>query len=197
MTTGTAITLLLTYRYWIVFPLAIIEGPILAMLCGFLVHLRLFDFWPLFAVFYAADLVGDIGWYWIGRRYGHGFIARYGRYISITEEHVATVTKVFHRYHNPILLVSKVTMGLGFPGAVLFTAGLSKIPFGRYMALNMIGQVVWTGFLMGIGYYLGHFYEQISGAIGLVSSLVIMAIILAALFGFARFVRAEITKKVQ
>jgi membrane protein DedA with SNARE-associated domain len=165
------------------------------MLCGLLVHQGLLDVVPTFIVFYAADLVGDIGWYWIGRRWGHDFIARWGTYISITEAHVATVSKFFDRYHTPILLFSKVTMGLGFPGATLFTAGLTRISFGKYMALNALGQCIWTAVLLGIGYYLGNFYARVNGALGMLSTLALAAIILALLFGGARYVRNTLTEK--
>ncbi len=189
--------LILTYRYWIIFPLAVIEGPILALLCGFLVRLGTFEIVPLFIIFYLADLIGDIVWYWVGRRWGHSFIQRFGRFVSITEDHVATVKKIFHRYHTPILLVSKVTMGLGFPGAVLFTAGLARIPFFYYLMLNAIGQIVWTALLLAIGYYLGNLYTSVNGVFGLVSSLALLVIAAAAIFGFARYVRSTITEKVQ
>jgi len=188
-------TLILRYKYPILFPLAVVEGPVLAMICGFLAREGVLALVPSFLVFYSADLVGDIGWYWIGRRWGHRFIARFGRFISITEAHVAAVERIFARYHAPILLLSKVTMGLGFPGATLFTAGLSKIPFGRYLALNALGQIVWTALLLALGWYLGSFYERVSGALGIVSAFAIMLVIIALLFGFARFVRNELTER--
>lgn len=195
MDLAVAIDLLLTYKYALMIPLAIIEGPILSIVCGFFVHTGALALFPTFLALAIGDLIGDALWYVLGRRYGHRFIARYGKFFSITEESVATVQRIFDTYHSSILLFSKLTMGLGFPGATLFTAGMTRIPFLKFMALNTLGQVLWTAALLSIGYYLGDVYVSLEGTFAIISTGGLMAVALLALFGFGRFVRATITKK--
>lgn len=190
-----ATALLLEYKYAIMLPVSIIEGPILSMVAGFFIHAGVLALIPSLLVLMLGDLIGDVLWYWLGRSYGHGFISRFGKYVSITEENISTVQRIFHRYHTPILLFSKLTMGLGFPGATLFTAGLAHVPFWRFMALNTVGQVVWTGLLIAIGYYLGQLYLQINGVLGVIATAAIIAIVFALLVGFGKYVRATLTKK--
>jgi membrane protein DedA with SNARE-associated domain len=190
-----ATELLLHYKYILMLPLAVIEGPILSMIAGFFIHTGQLALIPTFLVLVLGDLMGDTLWYWLGRHYGHSFVSKYGKYVSITEENIATIQRIFHRYHMPILLFSKLTMGLGFPGATLFTAGLSHVPFWRYMTLNAIGQVIWTGVLIAIGYYLGQLYLQFNNALGIVSAAGIMIIVFALLIGFGKYVRATLTQK--
>ena len=87
-------------------------------------------------------------------------------------------------------------MGVGFPGATLFTAGLAHVPFWRFMQLNAMGQVVWTGMLIAIGYFLGNFYVKVNDIIGLISAFAIMLLVLVAFWGFGRYVRARLVKKI-
>lgn len=197
MDLSAALELLLTYKYVLMLPLAIVEGPILMMVCGFFVKTGQLALLPTFLILSLGDLLGDALWYWWGHAYGHRFVRRWGRFLSLTEEHIAIVERIFHRYHIRILLLSKLTMGLGFPGATLFTAGLVRIPFSAFMLLNTVGQLIWTGLLMGAGYFLGQLYiDQVDSVFGLISTFGMMAAILVALFGFSRFLRARLTKTV-
>ncbi|MDB5237955.1 MAG: alkaline phosphatase [Candidatus Kaiserbacteria bacterium] len=189
-----ATALLLEYKYLIMLPLAVIEGPILSMVAGFFIRAGELSLIPVFITLAAGDLIGDTLWYWLGRSYGHRFVSRFGKYVSISEDNIATLQRVFQRYHTPILLFSKLTMGLGFPGATLFTAGLSRVPFWRYMALNTIGQVIWTAFLIAIGYYLGQLYQQFNNILGILSAMGIMLVIFALLVGFGKYVRSRLTE---
>lgn len=196
MDLATVTDLIVQYKYVIMIPIAFIEGPILAMLCGILIHMGLLALAPTFILLYCVDLVGDTMWYWLGRLWGHSFIRRFGSYVSLTEDHVETVRKIFHKYHVGILFFSKLTMGLGFPGATLFTAGLSHIPYGKYMAINATGQLVWTSFLLSVGYFLGTYMERVNNVFGIVSTGAIIIIVLVLLIGFSKFVRARITRSI-
>ena len=195
MDLATATALILHFKYWIMVPVAFFEGPILAMLCGILIHQGLLELVPTFALLYFVDLLGDAMWYWLGREWGLGFLSRFGRFVSITENQIEIMRKLFQKYHVSILLFSKITMGLGFPGAVLFTAGLSHIPFPRYMLLNATGQIVWTGFLVGVGYWLGHVVlEKANNLFGVISTGAIIIIVFLLLYGFSKYLRQRITE---
>lgn len=196
MDLSVATALLLQYKYIIIVPIAVIEGPILSMICGFFARTGELAILPSFVALAIGDLLGDALWYWLGRHYGHRFIRSFGHYVSITEEAVSTVHRIFDKYHTSILFFSKLTMGLGFPGATLFTAGMTRVPFRKFMLLNTLGQIIWTAGLMAIGYYLGNFYVQFNNTLGLVSTIAVIAIIMALLFGFARYMRKRFTKSV-
>ncbi len=185
---------LIHYRYILIVPIALFEGPILMMVSGFLLKLGYFSFLPLYGLLMLGDLLGDVLWYSIGYFYGHAFIARFGKYVSITEEGVATVTKIFHRHHDKILIVSKITMGLGFALVTLVTAGMSKIPFRRYLTLNIIGQFFWTGALLAVGFFLGNFYLTMNTLLGDVSTFAAFIIVFACLVGFGKYIRSRMNE---
>ena len=193
-------TLIQNHNYWtygIVAVVSFAEGPILSMLCGVLYKLGMVPFTPIYIALMIGDLFGDAFWYCVGYYFGHPFIERFGKFFSLDESSVRSVTQVFHKYKNPILLVSKMTMGLGFALVTLVTAGIVKIPFKRYMFLNFIGQFFWTAFLMVIGYHLGNLYVKINGIIGFIFVATTIVVIFMALIGWGKYMRARITKAIQ
>lgn len=188
------IQLILQYRYLIIIPLGIIEGPALAMVCGLLLRLNLLSFWPIYFTLMVADLIGDVMWYAIGFYGGPKMVNSLGKYFGINEKVYAAIEKAYHKYHDWILIISKITMGLGFPFVILTTAGIVKIPFKRYMTLNFIGQLVWTGGLLAIGYYLGNFYIQFNKGFHFLSFIGIFVVILVLFYGIGRFIRHQTLK---
>lgn len=177
--------------YALIIVLACAEGPILSMLFGVLIRFDLFPFWPVYAALMAGDLIGDIVWYYIGYRYGHGFIRRFGHRFGITEESVARMTKFFHKYKHPILFISKITNGLGLALVTLMTAGMAKIPFWKYMLVNLLGQLIWSGFLLGVGYFFSNLYIQIDNILGRITIIAGAALFLFLMYRFQKQLRKK------
>ncbi len=179
--------LIIAYKYWLLAPLAFLEGPLIMMMSGFLLRLGILSLAPTFALLMLGDLFGDALWYYIGYFFGHPFIRKFGKFFSVSEDKVEAVKKLFERHHSWIIFVSKVTMGFGLALATLITCGISKIPFRRYIALNFLGQFVWTGILLTVGYVFGHLYENINGVIGKVTIFAGIAVAFLALLGFGKY----------
>jgi membrane protein DedA with SNARE-associated domain len=186
---------LITYRYILIIPITIIEGPIVMILCGFLLHLGVFDIIPLYIALTAGDLLGDIIWYCIGRFWGIPFIKRFGKFFSITEQTLEKVTELFHRHHNKILFISKITMGFGFALVTLITAGMAKVPFKKYMIINVSGQLIWTAILLSVGYLFGNIYTTIDKGFQNVAlvGLAITAILLV--YGFGKYISKQLGER--
>jgi len=183
------ISLMLSYRYFILLPLAVIEGPLLMMACGLLVRLGYLNFIPAYALIVIGDLFGDILWYLAGYKFGMPFVRKFGKFFNITEQDVEKVENIFHRHDSAILLLSKMTMGLGFALVTLISAGLVKIPLKKFVFWNALGGLLWTACLMAIGIYLGNFYltvNSVLGKIGVLSSIVVIFIILISATKYIR-----------
>lgn len=183
--------------YGIIVIVSFIEGPVLAMLCGLLVRLGDISLIPVYAALMVGDLIGDIFWYYVGYFWGHRFIKRFGKFFSVTEEGVATVSAVFHTYKNYILLISKITMGFGFALVTLITAGIVKIPFKKYLALNVVGQLVWTGILLCIGYFIGHAYTIVDSIFAKASLIALFIIIFMVFIGYGKYMRKQVKSHIQ
>jgi membrane protein DedA with SNARE-associated domain len=180
--------------YGFIVLVSFIEGPILGMVCGLLLKLGDFHFIPLYLALMAGDTIGDIFWYSIGYHFGERFVRRFGRFFGLEEQNIETVRRVFHKYKDSILIISKVTMGLGFALATLITAGIVKIPFKRYLALNIAGQVVWTGFLIWIGYSFGSLYVKFDSVFAKIGSIAFFIMIFVCLIGVGKYVKKRMSK---
>ncbi|HTY39791.1 MAG TPA: DedA family protein [Candidatus Paceibacterota bacterium] len=188
---ATLLGLIQTYRYVIIFPLAVVEGPFIMTICGFLLRLGFFDFWPLYLILMTGDLAADIVWYGVGYYGGRPFVERYGHYVSITPELIDKTEDAFHRHQNKILFLSKITMGFGFALVVLMTAGLARIPFRKYVIFNALGQLIWTALLMGVGFFFGNLYVTVNEGLRVVSLVAFIAIFLALIYGASRYLRRK------
>ena len=168
--------------YIAIIVIACLEGPWISLILGVLLRLGFFFFWPIYLSLMVGDLVGDVVWYYIGRKYGHSFIKKHGHRFNITEESVARLTKLFHKNKHVVLFLSKISNGLGFALVTLMTAGMVRIPFWRYIIINAVGQLVWTGFLLGVGFFFSNLYVTVDNVLGKIS--ITAGIIVIAFFGY-------------
>ena len=167
-------------------------GPIVAIASGILFRWDYLSFTPLYFSLMTGELIGDVVWYMIGAKLGRKSISKFGKYFGITEENIIRFEAIFHKHQYLILIISKLTTGFGFATAVLFTAGLVKIPFKRYISINLLGQFVWTGFLLAVGYWFAHLYTTFNNIFA--RSTLIAGALIAAFFimRYARYLRRRI-----
>src|SRR3989344_3940192 len=76
------------YKYLLLIPLTVLQGPIIMMLSGILIRLDILSFWPAYFALMAGDLIGDTLWYGVGYYLGPPFLRKFGRIFSITQKHV-------------------------------------------------------------------------------------------------------------
>lgn len=148
-------------KYILIFLGSFFEGSAVMMATGLLWHIGTVRFWPAYGALMAGDILSDIMWYFLGYFAARPFFARFGRFINATPEVIAKVERRFHKYHMRILVISKLTMGLGLAAVILTVAGMLRVPFVRYVAINVLGGIIWILFLMGVGYYFGDVLQYI------------------------------------
>jgi membrane-associated protein len=178
-------------KYILLFLGAAVEGPVVMMTGGFLYKIGQFSFLPMYLALVFGDFAADIVWYCIGRFATRHTIFKYGKIVNLTPETLEKIEDRFRKYHQNILIISKLTMGLGFATVVLTVAGIFKVPFKRYAVINLVGGVVWVAFLVTVGYFFGNIYASISGPEKFVFAIVVFLIFI---FGI-RFANEYLMKK--
>ncbi len=191
----TAISVLTVYQYPLIFLGAIVEGPVLMMASGFFLHLGYFALIPLFFTLVLGDFVADIFWYWVGRKAAEPFLRRFGHVFGVTHNVFEKMEGVFRRHDSKILFISKVTMGFGFALATLMAAGAVRVPFRKYLVLNLLGGFVWTGFLLSLGYFLGEAYVYVDEGFRALFISVAAIIVGGAFCGVARFIKGKYSSR--
>ena len=167
-------------KYVLFFLGTFFEGPVVMMGAGFLLRLGQISFWPVYLVVVIGDFASDIGWYVIGYHGARPFFNHYGHYLGITPAVIEKIQKRFHRHSVWILVVSKLTMGFGFALATLTVAGMLRVPFWRYLIINLVCGFIWTLFVFFIGYFFGNVYEFVPEYLRI---LFILCALTAVIFG--------------
>ena len=138
--------------------------------------------------------MGVVIWYCIGYLWGESFVSRFGKYVGINESHIATAKDLFKKYDQRILFSSKLTTGFGFAIPILFTAGMTRMSFWVYMRANMLGQFLWSGGLIAIGYFFGDAYLRVNSTFEKGTMIFIFIALLLCLVGFTRYLGKRLMK---
>jgi membrane protein DedA with SNARE-associated domain len=167
-------------RYGLLFVTTLFGSPIVMIAAGYLIHIHQLDFWAAYGTIVAADITGDVVWYWVGRTGARAFFMKYGTYFGVTEDIIERLERRFLKYHEWILIISKLTMGLGLAIGVLAVAGMMRVPFWRYLGINLSGELLWALIPIAIGYYYGNLTDFIPPGfrwIALVAGLAVVILV--------------------
>ncbi len=190
LTLSKIVLILSQWGYILIFPIAILEGPIIAVIAGFLASLGQLDWFIAYIVLMLGDFAGDGLYYGLGR-WGHGpLVERIISYIGVTPERLRIAERGFRKHDWKILLINK-TQAIG--SVVLYFAGAIRMPFWRFMFINIIGSAPKIAFFEIIGYYFGQSYAKIQTYLDYagVATLVIPLGLLVAYFLFRRYARSR------
>ncbi len=175
------VSLLLLYKYLILFPIMVFEGPIVTIIAGFLISLGVMS-WPItYIIIVAGDLVGDLMFYYIGKIGRLKWIRRWGKYIGLNENRVEKVEKFFREHPAKTLLFGKLSHVVGAP--VIIAAGLAKMPVLNFLWWNLLGTLPKSFAILIVGFYFGQAYVMINHYLNdLYMAGFILAIIAATIF---------------
>jgi membrane protein DedA with SNARE-associated domain len=189
------IAMLGRYGYWVLLPIAVIEGPAITMVAGALVAANQMNGVTAALLLIVADLVGDALYYSLGR-FGHGPLAgRLTKWLKVTPERLAKLEQRFRANDWKLILIGK-TQGLG--SIILYFAGASRMSFTRYMVLNLLGTVPKVILFELIGYFLGAALLSSSRYINYVTGLMFGAalVLLALYWVFRRYVWKDLVQSI-
>jgi membrane protein DedA with SNARE-associated domain len=182
------------FKYLLIFLGAIIEGPILTVASGFLLRQGIFNPLFLFLALATGDLTADIGWYYIGYFFAEPALKKHGKFLGLTPDLFEKIKSIFYKKHSVILFISKITMGFGLALGTLMVAGAIRISLRSYLFYNTLGEIIYVGLLMFLGYYLGQLYGTISTGLELISLLGTFLAIGLAIYGFAQYIKSQAIK---
>jgi len=176
-------------KYLLLFIGCLIEGPIIMIASGFLYSMGSFDFLPMYLVLVGGNFVADIGWYTLGRYGARNTIFKYGHFIGITKERLDRVEKYFSKYHQKIIIISKLTTGFGFAVLVLLVAGIFKVPFKNYVILVLVGGFIWALFLISIGYFFGSIFIVVPNSMKIIFGLIVTIVLIVGIKFIKKFIK--------
>jgi membrane protein DedA with SNARE-associated domain len=89
----------------------------------------------------------------ISRRYGRPFIQRFGRYIGVTEERLATAERVFKRWGPWGIIVGRHIPGMRIVLSAL--SGILVVPYRVFIPCVLVSSLIWAAIFLELGRLLG------------------------------------------
>lgn len=139
----------------LILPLAVVEGPVVAIVTGFLAAQGYFDWYWVLPLLICADLIGDIICYWIGRA-GIAPLGCVGRLVGVRGVPMPALQQELARNATKMLLVGKWTHTIG--AVVLVGSGMLRLPLWHFILVNLLGTIPKCAVLFGFGYFAGDHY---------------------------------------
>ena len=122
-------------------------------------------------------IAGDNLSYFIGRRWGTTVLYRWAWLRRRVEPSVERSRKHFTRRGGVAVFVAR---WVGALRAVMpVVAGISEMPYRRFLAWDASAAVLWTSAVVSLGYYLGDDIAGVIDRVGVVVSVVVVALLVA------------------
>lgn len=175
-------TLILTYKYLILLPLATIEGPLVIIIASFLASQGFLNVYIVYIIAILGNLIGDTIYYSIGRIGRHTFIAKYGKYIGVTDERVRKAEEHYKNHLIKIIFISKmVNAGIEI---FLVTAGITKVNFKKFISIITLIEIPKNIVIVFVGYYFGASYAVIGNYFhnSIIALVLVIGVILLVYF---------------
>jgi len=137
-----------------------VEGPIVTMIAAFLSSLGYFNVFAVFGLSVLGDVLGDMVLYSIGYFGGQRALLRAEKILKIKESIVEKIQEKFRTSGAKIIFYVKATTGLCFITFIL--AGTARMQLTKFVKYSILGGLVWSSFLVIVGYFFGYAAERIS-----------------------------------
>ena len=128
-------------------------------------------------------IVGDQIGYWIGRKAGQTLYRREDSFI-FRKRHLERAHQFYEKYGGKTVIMARF-----MPIVRTFcppVAGAAMMPYGRYVAFDIVGGILWVGSMVLGGYFLGRQDKNIGAHIHYVIAAVIFVSLLPPVISVLR-----------
>jgi membrane protein DedA with SNARE-associated domain len=136
--------------------------------------------WVIVAAVLAAVAGESIG-YWIGRRYGMGLIRRLPLVRRLIPR-LEAAERYFATHGRKTVAIGRFATAAG--AFIPFVAGVARMPFGRFLAVDIPAIIIWASGITAVGYLFGSNLDLVERLLSRFG-LVMLALFLLFIFGRA------------
>jgi membrane protein DedA with SNARE-associated domain len=126
-----------------------------------------------------GSLVGQAGWYALGRRLGEdrvrAFVERHGRWVAVTSDDLDRSREWLTRHGALALIVGRLVPTIRT--LISLPAGMARVPLWRFLVYSALGTTAWTAGLAVAGYALQSRFTRIREVMGPISTAVLAAML--------------------
>lgn len=120
-------------------------------------------------------ILGDIVGYLIGKVVGTGYLKKHGRFLLFKETHIKRTEEYFRKHGGRTVFIGRFMSVLR--ELVPFTAGMSNMPFQKFLIYEIGGGICWTFVYTLLGFFFVRSWEYIgtwAGKAGLFAFFIVL-----------------------
>jgi membrane-associated protein len=159
MTEGDLGALVRDYGMLVIAPLALLEGPVISVISGYMAKAGLIRLPQVYALLVLAALAGDVLLYTLGRQGRAGVALPWLAVFGVSRRRLAQVLRGFRANGGRLLVIGKLTHSAGF--AVLLAAGMARMPLARFLALNLLATLPKVAAFLALGWWFGQIADHV------------------------------------
>ncbi|MGB6535526.1 MAG: hypothetical protein WBF58_06135 [Xanthobacteraceae bacterium] len=146
-----------SHAYFLLIPLAVLEGPLLAIVCGIAAGLGKLNLFVAYGILIGGDLGPDLMYYSIGR-WGATlpFVRRYASRIKTIRENFLSLERLWHTH--PLATMASAKLSYLVSPALIVSVGLSGMPLRRFLFCSLTVSIPYMAALAALGYGFAKVY---------------------------------------
>jgi len=129
-----------------------LPGDSLLFAAGALAATGAMDPWALFFLLWFAAVLGDNCNYWIGRYLGRRVYDTDSRWIR--RDYLEKTQAFFDRHGGKTIVIARFMPIIRTFAP--FVAGVGRMPYRRFFAIDVLGGLIWVGSFIWLGYGFGN-----------------------------------------
>lgn len=159
----TASPIMKEYGLWALFGMLLVEnmgvvfapGEATLVTAGFLTAKGVFSLPAAIPVAVLGCIIGGSLAFWLGSRYGHKSLERFGGYVGIKPWMIEKSHNFFNKFGAPVVIVGRFIVPLRQLQGYL--AGASQMEGSSFMIWNAVGSLLWVLAWGGAAFLLSHY----------------------------------------
>ena len=138
--------------YFVIFFGMVLEGELVVIFSGILVHLGALPMIPVLGLAYAGCAVKSISWYYMGVKFASLFSKN--KFFSYMEKRIHYFLPYFKKKPFWSVFLSKFIYGINH--LTLIFSGYTKINFKTYFKAELYSSVIWLIGVFSLGYFFSY-----------------------------------------
>ncbi|WDZ50502.1 DedA family protein [Acinetobacter vivianii] len=132
----------------------------------------------------AGSILAAMLLYWVGRKVPQQrlfkLIERYGKYLRIQVSDLEKALDWFNKHGHRIVFFGRMIPAVR--SLISIPAGMSKMPFAKFMFYSIAGTLIWTSFLAYLGFHFSQNQALMSLIMQRISTIILVIVILYLLW---------------
>lgn len=153
---------------------AMAEGESVLLIGGMLAHRGTLNPFAVIAVAFAGTVAMDQLCFWLGRRHRDSRLVARAR----ANPAFARALAFIERWPTGYILAFRFLYGLRVVSPVAL--GVSQVPAGRFVALNIVAAAIWAPSFVMLGYVFGGAVEAVLGQVVSIERYLLIAVAIGA-----------------